>query len=58
MLSPSVDDWAHVGSSNTDKKGRFQFTVPQDRQLPCGIHEVKMLVRSVCCSNCMMHCDY
>ncbi|XP_062523051.1 membrane-associated phosphatidylinositol transfer protein 2-like isoform X2 [Corticium candelabrum] len=45
VLSPSVDDWAHVGSSNTDKKGRFQFTVPQDRQLPCGIHEVKMLVR-------------
>jgi hypothetical protein len=45
VLSPGSSTWAYMGTSNTDKKGRLQFELPQDRQLTYGIHEVRMLVR-------------
>jgi hypothetical protein len=43
----SSGDWVYLGTSVTDKHGRLQFTIPQDKQLPQGMHPVKVVVRFV-----------
>lgn len=41
----SSGEWNYLGTSVTDKHGRLQFTIPREKQLPQGMHPVKVVVR-------------
>ncbi|WAR03801.1 PITM1-like protein [Mya arenaria] len=40
-----LGEWTYMGTEVTDGHGRLSFTIPADRQLPQGIHPVKLVVR-------------
>ncbi|KAK2708512.1 protein retinal degeneration B-like isoform X2 [Artemia franciscana] len=40
-----LGEWAHMASEITDRSGRLQYTIPPNKSLGPGIHQVKFVVR-------------
>jgi hypothetical protein len=45
MRSAPYGEWKLLDTVETDTHGRVQYTIPNDKKLPLGLHPVKLVVR-------------